>query len=128
MAVSAESMTASAPSNTAAATSLASARVGRVDSTIDCSISVATITGRLLQPATADDLLLHDRHPLGRELHPEIAARHHHGVRRGDHLPQVLDRVRRLDLGHDRRRRPPCLQTSRSATMSSARFTNDSAT
>ena len=43
-AVSAESMTASVPSNTAVATSLASARVGRVDSIIDCIISVATIT------------------------------------------------------------------------------------
>jgi hypothetical protein len=40
-----DSITASAPSNTADATSLASARVGRVESIIDCSISVATITG-----------------------------------------------------------------------------------
>jgi hypothetical protein len=46
VAVSCESITASVPSNTAVATSLASARVGRVSVTIDWSISVATITGR----------------------------------------------------------------------------------
>ena len=40
------SMVASAPSKIACATSLASARVGRVLLTMDCSISVATITGR----------------------------------------------------------------------------------
>src|SRR5690606_776564 len=44
---SALSITASVPPNTAVATSLASARVGRGDSTIDCNISVATITGFL---------------------------------------------------------------------------------
>jgi hypothetical protein len=47
VAVSAESMTASVPPKTAWATSLASARVGRGESTIDWSISVATITGFL---------------------------------------------------------------------------------
>jgi hypothetical protein len=46
VAVSCESITASEPSNTAVATSLASARVGRVAVTIDWSISVATMTGR----------------------------------------------------------------------------------
>ena len=49
IAVSPESMIASAPSRTAVATSLASARVGRGDRIIDSSICVATITGR---PAT----------------------------------------------------------------------------
>src|SRR5580693_8065611 len=39
-------MSASVPENTALATSLASARVGRVDFVIDWSISVATMTGR----------------------------------------------------------------------------------
>ena len=45
MLVSAESIRASAPSRTALATSDASALVGRFRSTIDSSISVATITG-----------------------------------------------------------------------------------
>ncbi len=45
VAVSAESMSASAPSMTAFATSLASARVGRSEETIDSSICVATMTG-----------------------------------------------------------------------------------
>ena len=45
IAVSPESMIASAPSNTALATSLASARVGRGASIIDSSIWVATIVG-----------------------------------------------------------------------------------
>ncbi len=44
-AVSPESMSTSAPSNTALATSVASARVGRGCSIIDSSIWVATITG-----------------------------------------------------------------------------------
>ncbi len=45
VAVSPESMTASVPSRMALATSLASARVGRGCSTIDCSICVAVMTG-----------------------------------------------------------------------------------
>ena len=45
LAVSAESMTASVPSKTALATSLASARVGRGFSIIDSSIWVAVMTG-----------------------------------------------------------------------------------
>ena len=47
VAVSAESMIASAPSKMAVATSLTSARVGRRWSTMDSSIWVATITGTL---------------------------------------------------------------------------------
>jgi len=46
LAVSPDSMTASVPSNTALATSLASARVGRGFSVIDSSICVAVMTGR----------------------------------------------------------------------------------
>ena len=52
-AVSADSITASAPSKTALATSLASARVGRGAVTIDCSISVATIAGVCLWRQTS---------------------------------------------------------------------------
>ena len=51
MAVSAESMIASAPSKMAVATSLTSARVGRECVTIDSSIWVATITGTLASRA-----------------------------------------------------------------------------
>ena len=89
------------------ATSLASARVGRVDFVIDWSISVATMTGRRTRRATREDLPLDDRHALGRELDAEIAARDHDAVARGDDALEVLDRVRRLDLGDDRRGRAP---------------------
>ena len=68
VAVSCESITASVPSKTAVATSLASARVGRVAVTIDWSISVATITGPLVDAREAEDLPLDDGHPLGVEL------------------------------------------------------------
>ena len=50
-AVSADSMTASVPSHTAFATSLASARVGRVRVTMLSSICVAVITGTILRRA-----------------------------------------------------------------------------
>ena len=52
VAVSPESMRQSVPEKTAFATSLASARVGRVDFVIDWSISVATMTGRRTRRAT----------------------------------------------------------------------------
>src|SRR5579872_4986947 len=52
VAVSPESMRQSVPEYTALATSLASARVGRVDLVIDWSISVATMTGRRTRRAT----------------------------------------------------------------------------
>src|SRR5216684_2131894 len=66
VAVSAESMIASAPSKMAVATSLTSARVGRRWSTMDSSIWVATITGALLAEELADLLDVggraHERH------------------------------------------------------------------
>jgi hypothetical protein len=49
------------------------------------------------------DLPLDDRHALGRELDPEVAARHHDAVGRGHDRLEVLDRVGRLDLRDDRR-------------------------
>ena len=52
VAVSPESISASVPEKTAFATSLASARVGRVAFVIDWSISVATMTGRRTRRAT----------------------------------------------------------------------------
>ena len=50
MAVSWESMTASVPSRIALATSATSARVGRLDVTIESSICVAVIDGRAIGP------------------------------------------------------------------------------
>src|SRR5439155_718043 len=49
--VSCDSITASVPSQIALATSEASARVGRLEVTIDSSISVAVITGTPVRPA-----------------------------------------------------------------------------
>ena len=51
-AVSCESITASVPSKIALATSVASARVGRGDETIESSIWVAVIDGRASWPAS----------------------------------------------------------------------------
>ena len=58
-------------------------------------------------PRHAEDLPLDDRHALGRELDAEVAARDHDAVARGHDALEVLDRVRRLDLGDDRRGRAP---------------------
>ena len=52
-AVSSESITASVPSLIAFATSVTSARVGRLDATIEASIWVAVIEGRECSPASA---------------------------------------------------------------------------
>ena len=46
----------------------------------------------------ADEPLLHDRHPLERQLHSQISARDHDGVARGEDVGQVLERLRLLDL------------------------------
>ena len=100
-AVSAESMTASEPSKIALATSDASARVGR------------EFAGHRLEhlrrgdrepspPAgPRQDLLLHDRHGLGRQLHAEVAAGDHHAVADLEDLVEVVDRLRLLQLGDD---------------------------
>ena len=79
-AVSPESMTASVPSKSALATSLASARVGRGFSIIDSSICVAVMTGRAVQVGELDDALLRERHLLEGQLDAEIAARDHDRV------------------------------------------------
>ena len=52
-----------------------------------------------VQARLADDLLLDQGHFLERELHPEIAARHHDGVRRVQDAAQILERGVLLDLG-----------------------------
>ena len=54
---------------------------GRGSSIIDSSIWVAVITGMPAPIRLADDRLLDRRHVLGRHLHAEVAARHHHAVR-----------------------------------------------
>ena len=115
------------PSKTAFATSLASARVGRVLCAIDWSISVATMTGRRTR-APAQDLPLDDGHALGRELDAEIAARDHDAVGGGDDALEVLDRVGRLDLGDDGRGLAPVAGDVADEAEVSARRTNESAT
>ncbi len=53
--------------------------------------------------ACRDQALLHGRHLLGRHLHAEVAARHHHRVGRGDDGIERDDRRRLLHLGDDAR-------------------------
>ena len=84
--VSPDSMIASAPSRTALAQSLASARVGREFSIIDSSIWVATMTGLAVAPGDLDGALLDQRHLLERQLDAEVAAGDHHAVERVDDL------------------------------------------
>ena len=49
-----------------------------------------------------NDRLLDHRYPLGRQLHPEVAAGHHHAVAGGQDLVELLDRLRLLQLGDQR--------------------------
>ena len=100
--VSPDSISASAPSRTALATSEASARVGREVSIIDSSIWVATITGLACASRQRDRPGLHERHVLERQLDAEVAAGDHDAVERVDDLGQVLDGLRLLDLGEHR--------------------------
>ena len=50
----------------------------------------------------ADDPLLRGRHSLDRDLHPQIAARHHDRVGGRDDGIEPLQRLLLLDLGHQR--------------------------
>src|SRR5580692_4338718 len=93
---SADSMTASAPSKMAVATSDTSARVGTGLVIIASSIWVATTTG--LPARRARHLLLHAGHFLERHLDAKIAARHHQGVGQVQDLVQPVHRLRLLDL------------------------------
>ena len=95
-------MIASAPSSTAVAASLTSARVGRGSVRIDSSTCVATITGTPRRARPREDRLLHARHLLDRHLEPEIAARDHHAVGHVEDVVDMLDCLRPLDLGDDR--------------------------
>jgi len=57
---------------------------------------------RLAQrPRRADDAFLGQRHFLGRQLHAEVAARHHHRVGQAQDGVEVVQRLRLLQLGHD---------------------------
>ena len=79
-ALSADSITASAPSKTAVATSETSARVGTGAVIIDSSICVATTTGFPATRRRAGHLLLNAGHLFERHFHAKIAARHHQRI------------------------------------------------
>ena len=101
-AVSPDSITASAPSSTAFATSVVSARVGpgRRDHRLE------HLRGHDRGPAggarLAHEVLLDQRDLLHRELHAEIAARDHQRVGLLEDPVHVLDGGTGLDLRHDR--------------------------
>ena len=75
-----------------------------------------------------EDLLLDDRHALGRELDAEIAARHHDGVGRAmipsrSSTAAGVSILATMGVG-----RPHASQISRTRRMSSDLRTNESAT
>ena len=102
--VSPDSITASAPSSTALATSEASARVGA--GVGDHRLQhLGRHDDRLgVAPGLVDDPLLQERHVLERALDAEVAAGDHDAVEGLDDLVEVVDRLRLLDLGDDRER------------------------
>ena len=104
-AVSCESMTASVPSRIALATSATSARVGRVEATIESSICVAVIDGPRELAGLREQVLLDDRHELDRQLDAEVAARDHDAVGGADDLLHAVDGLRLLDLRDERQAR-----------------------
>ena len=100
---SADSITASAPSKIAVATSETSARVGT--GAADHRFQHLRRHDHRLagDAAGARHLLLHAGHFLQRHLHAEIAARHHQRVGEVDDFGEPVHRLRLLDLGHHRR-------------------------
>ena len=100
--VSAESITASAPSKTALATSETSARVGRRSETIESSMWVATITGLAACRHRSMARFCTKRNLLQRHLHTEVTAGHHQSVERADDRRQVRNRLGFLEFRHDR--------------------------
>ena len=129
MAVSADSMMASAPSKIAVATSVTSARVGRT-----CVHHRLQHLGRhdhrhLRAARLADDVLLDHGHLLERHLDPEVAARHHHRVHQRQDAGQVGDDLRALELGDDRQVGALArARNFRTSWMSAAERTNETAT
>ena len=104
-AVSPASMIASAPSSTALAASLTSARVGRGDPASTRAPASRQSPGDR-GPGRRDDLLLNARNLLERHLEPEVAARDHHAMHLAENGIQVLERRRPLDLRDDGTLRP----------------------
>jgi hypothetical protein len=106
--VSPDSITASAPSSTALATSLASARVGREAPIIDSSIWVATMTGLACSRQACTARFCTSGTGLERHLDAEVATGDHETVEGVDDLVEVVDRLRLLDLREHRQAgRPP---------------------
>ena len=100
LADSADSITASAPSNTACATSRRLRRGSASGAVImDSSIWVATTTGLPALRAARHDLLLQPRHPFQRHFHAQIAARHHQRVGQFQDAVQACQRLGLFDLG-----------------------------
>ena len=103
MAVSPESITVEEPSNTALATSEASARVGLGAWIIDSSIWVAVMTGR---PTAMQRRMISfwrcGSSSIGNS-DAEVATGDHHRAGGLDDGVEVLDRGSGLDLGHDER-------------------------
>ncbi len=91
---------ASAPSNTAVATSETSARVGTGAVIIDSSICVATTTGLPARRQARVRLFLDARNCFQRHFHAEIAACDHQCVGKLDDFFDALNSLRLLDLGH----------------------------
>src|SRR3954464_14585363 len=113
-AVSCDSITASVPSKIALATSATSARVGRVDVTIDSSICVAVIAGFAFWPAmwriffwTSGTSSIGSSIP---RSPPGPAAPPHPPSPRLDDLLRVRRRLRLLDLGDHRHVAPVALE------------------
>ena len=132
--VSPDSITASAPSSTALATSEASARVGRGAVIIDSSIWVATMTGLALRRAVSMTCFCRNGTSSSGHSTPRSPRATMNAVEGVDDLVEVVDRLRLLDLGddreadallvHDRRgrpRRPSAERTNDSAIMSTVR-------
>ena len=82
----------------------------------------------LVDAREPEDLLLDDRHALGRKLDAEIAARHHDGVGRGDDPFEIVDRGGVSILATMGVGLPHASQISRTRRMSSDLRTNESAT
>ena len=109
------------PSRIALATSVASARVGSRLVVMDSSIWVAVMTGLPDAVGLGDQLLLDHGDFLDRNLHAEVAARHHDAVGRGEDArrggPQG---VGAFDLGDDERVAAEAAAASRTASTSAA--------
>ena len=97
---SADSITASAPSKIAVATSETSARVGTGEVIMDSSICVATTTGLPAARPARVICFCTPGHFLQRHLDAEIAARHHQRVGEIQDFVEPVHRLRLLDLGH----------------------------